>query len=202
MPSSPKIPRELIIKTALDMVIRDGYEAITIKAIAKELQCSTQPISWQFGNMEEFRRALADAAFRYASDYSAPAGRTCAKAFEAVGRAYLDLAFDAPNLVRFIAAQSKERVYEGRLLSVMDQQRNRDMAEKLAMELWIQREAAQTFMQTLMVYTHGLAMLIAFGLLREDRETAYAMIHETGIRELVSLGIGPNRAREILEGSG
>ena len=48
MPSSPKIPKELILEYALKMLIRDGYAALNIKALAKEIGCSTQPISWHF----------------------------------------------------------------------------------------------------------------------------------------------------------
>ncbi|MDY4839983.1 MAG: TetR family transcriptional regulator, partial [Lachnospiraceae bacterium] len=38
-----QIPKEKILETALQLLIRDGYEAITIKAVAKELGTSTQP---------------------------------------------------------------------------------------------------------------------------------------------------------------
>lgn len=56
MPSSPKIPKEMILNAALTMLIRDGYSALNIKALAEELHCSTQPISRHFGNMEGFER--------------------------------------------------------------------------------------------------------------------------------------------------
>ena len=61
-----QIPKEKILETALQLLIRDGHEAITIKAVAKELGTSTQPISWTFGNMENFRTALAEYALNYA----------------------------------------------------------------------------------------------------------------------------------------
>ena len=43
MPSSPKIPRETILKHALDMLIQDGYPSINIKSLAQRIGCSTQP---------------------------------------------------------------------------------------------------------------------------------------------------------------
>lgn len=67
MPSSPKIPKEKILQTALNLIIRDGYDAVNIKTVAKELGCSTQPVSWHFGNMEGFRKALAEYALNYAN---------------------------------------------------------------------------------------------------------------------------------------
>ena len=50
MPSSPKIQKEVILKTAMDLLIREGNGAINIKTVAKELGYSTQPISRQFGS--------------------------------------------------------------------------------------------------------------------------------------------------------
>ena len=52
MPSSPKVQKETILETALAMLLRDGYASINIKTVAKELGCSTQPISRQFGSAE------------------------------------------------------------------------------------------------------------------------------------------------------
>ena len=37
MPSSPKIPKEIILKNALDMLIQDGYSSINIKSLAKRI---------------------------------------------------------------------------------------------------------------------------------------------------------------------
>ena len=51
MPRSVQITKEKILTAALDVLIRDGYLAVNIKSIAKELKCSTQPIAWQFGNI-------------------------------------------------------------------------------------------------------------------------------------------------------
>ena len=65
MPPKTQIPKEKILRTGLDLVIREGYEVINIKRLAQEIGCSTQPISWSFGNMETFREEL----FRYALNY-------------------------------------------------------------------------------------------------------------------------------------
>ena len=66
MPSSPKIPKEVILENALHVLQRDGYENVNIKAVAKEIGCSTQPISWHFGNMDGLRRELSEYAHKVA----------------------------------------------------------------------------------------------------------------------------------------
>ena len=56
MPRSVQITKEKILTAALDVLIREGYSAVSIKSIARELNCSTQPIAWQFGNMDNMRK--------------------------------------------------------------------------------------------------------------------------------------------------
>lgn len=68
MPSNPKIPKATILKHALDMLIQDGYSSINIKSLARRIGCSTQPISWHFGNMVNFRNALTEYALHYANE--------------------------------------------------------------------------------------------------------------------------------------
>ncbi len=101
MPTSPKIPKETILQHALDMLIRDGYSSINIKTLAKRIGCSTQPISWHFGNMENFRNALTEYALDYANEKMLSASEGMS-AFSNVGIGYINLAFDEPNLFRYL----------------------------------------------------------------------------------------------------
>ena len=45
------VSKEVILDSALAMLIRDGYSSINIKSLAAEIGCSTQPIVWHFENM-------------------------------------------------------------------------------------------------------------------------------------------------------
>ena len=96
-----QIPKEAILKAALRKLIRDGYSSLNIKSIAEEIGCSTQPISWHFGNMETLRRALAEFALNYANEKMYRGGKQGMDAFFHVGRAYIEMAFDEPNLFQF-----------------------------------------------------------------------------------------------------
>ena len=96
-----QIPKEAILKAALRKLIRDGYSSLNIKSIAEEIGCSTQPISWHFGNMETLRRALAEFALNYANEKMYRGGKQGMDAFFHVGRAYIEMAFDEPNLFQY-----------------------------------------------------------------------------------------------------
>ena len=94
MPPKVQIPKDRILETALQLLIRDGHEAITIKAVAKELGTSTQPISWTFGNMENFRTALAEYALNYANQKMFSDSDDPMKSYRKVGTGYIDMALD------------------------------------------------------------------------------------------------------------
>ena len=190
MPSSPKIPKDLILKTALQMLIRSGNAAITIQSVAKELKSSTQPLSWQFGNMENFRIALAETALAYAVEKTTPRkAKSAYAAFKEIGERYLNLAFDEPNLFRFLFLGESGIHREFSMFSMLDGKRNERLLEPMMHEFNISRGDAENFMRTMVVYTHGLATLTATHGLKWSREDAFCRMNESGIRFLQSLGV-------------
>ena len=62
------ISKELILHTALQMLIEEGYSSINIKTLSQKIGCSTQPLVWHFENMDGLRKALAEYALNYAND--------------------------------------------------------------------------------------------------------------------------------------
>lgn len=53
MPPKQIITKEQILDSAYRIVIKSGMEGITARNIAKQLNCSTQPIYWYFDNKED-----------------------------------------------------------------------------------------------------------------------------------------------------
>ncbi len=203
MPSSPKIPKELILKTALQMLIRSGNGAITIQSVARELKSSTQPLSWQFGNMENFRAALAEKALEYAVEKTNPRNAgTAFAAFKEVGDRYLDLAFDEPHLFRFVFLEESGLHREFHMFSMLDSRRNESLLEPMMKEFNIMREAAEEFMRTMVVYAHGLATLAATQVMQCSREAAHRRLAETGFRVLQSFGVSRQTAEALETGKG
>ena len=62
MPAKKQITKDMILDTALYLLKSQGYEAVTIKRLAKELGCSTQPIYLSFSGMDELRQELVPLA--------------------------------------------------------------------------------------------------------------------------------------------
>lgn len=56
MPAKRQITKEAIVEAAVEMAKRGGIETINARNLAKELNCSTQPIYFSFENMEELKK--------------------------------------------------------------------------------------------------------------------------------------------------
>ena len=55
MPAKKKVPKNIILQAALDIVREKGIEAVNARSIAQKLRCSTQPIYLSFKGMNELK---------------------------------------------------------------------------------------------------------------------------------------------------
>lgn len=184
MARSVRITKERILTAALNILIRDGYSAVNIKSIAKELRCSTQPIAWQFGSMENMREALTAAAVAYANQKMAPDSENCLEAFWQIGCAYIDLAFDVPNLFRFVYMGESGNYCRGGYSSILTDKGNAELIERLRLYLGIDKAKADKLFQRMVVYTHGIAALASLGVLNCSKEQVKNLVRDFGMEQL------------------
>lgn len=192
MPTSPKIPKETILKHALDMLIQDGYSAINIKTLAKRIGCSTQPISWHFGNMENFRNALTAYALEYANKKMLSSSEGMS-AFSNVGIGYIDIAFDEPNLFRYLYMTGESGYYAGGFDILTTADANFAMIEQIASQLETSADKVRDFFRNTIIYTHGLACFVVSGLIKSSKEELYAMVEQGADGFLLQAGFVLNK---------
>ena len=178
MPRSVQITKEKILAAAIDILIRDGYYAVNIKSIAKELKCSTQPIAWQYGNMDNMREVLTQEAVIYANQKMMPTSTNCIEAFWQIGYAYINLAFDTPNLFRFVYMGESKNYCRGGFNSILTDKGNAALIDKLYQYLNISREQADMLFQRMLVYTHGIVSLVVAGVLNCTKEQVYSIVKD------------------------
>ena len=186
MPRSVQITKEKILTSALDVLIREGYSAVSIKSIARELNCSTQPIAWQFGNMDNMREALTKEAVAYANQKMMPTSTNCIEAFSQIGYGYINLAFDTPNLFRFVYMGESKNYCRGGFNSILTDKGNAVLIDKLYQYLNISKEQADMLFQRMIVYTHGMVSLVVAGVLNCTKEQVYSIVKNFGL-DLLSL---------------
>lgn len=170
-----QISKDIILKSALDMLITDGYSTINIKTLAKKIGCSTQPIVWHFDNMEGLRKELAKYALNYANEKmrSSSIGM---EAFTNVGVAYIEMAFDEPHLFRYLYMNGGSDFFAGGLDVFTTADENATMVEQISSQLNMPKEKTDIFYRNMMIYTHGLASFIASGLIKSTKEDVSQMI--------------------------
>ena len=189
MPSSPKIKKEDMLQAALELVVRDGYAALNIKAVARELGCSTAPISWQFGGMDGLREELIPFAEQYVEDKYYSRNENEVAAFEQRGRGTIDLALENPNLFRFLYTGERSQILSTGFRLQTNNPDTDNMYQKMAELLEITLNQVMDFAMTMMVYTQGIGTLIASGIVKDTKENMYRMLHNTGLTYLKGLGV-------------
>lgn len=163
MPSSPKIQKQKILETAFEVLIRDGYSAINIKTIANELGCSTQPISRQFGNMEEFRKSLLEYCLEYLKTIFQMNEGTVNDLIRSIAKGYVELAYNCPNLYKYLYMSDRDGEQMGEMVRSLRSPSYEQVVLRIEKEYSIANKAAEEYLQNLEFYVHGIASYIVTG---------------------------------------
>ena len=58
MPRTKQIEKQDILRAAAEVIRQKGESALTVRSIAGVLGCSTQPLYYEFANIEQLRAEL------------------------------------------------------------------------------------------------------------------------------------------------
>ena len=189
-----RITREMILQAAYEILDASGIGAVGIKAIASRLGCSTQPVSWVFGSMKELKKEL----FRYANARAFAGlpeqmtGKNAIDAFFASGVYYISIACDHPNVFRFITVEDPmdtigEPVRDNK--SIFSFEFDADAARLLAEEYKVSPEIIGKTVKDIVIYAHGLAVMMMHDSFRLPKEEACKMVYDVGEKLLHTIGI-------------
>lgn len=189
-----QITREMILKAAYELLDESGIGAVAIKTIAARLGCSTQPVSWQFGSMLELKKELYDYSVKmlYGSLEEDMKGKDAIDAFFISGIRYISGACDHPNVFKFVNVEDPmvtigERI--GGDASIFSIQFDDEAAKMLESEYDIAPEKIGEMVRDIVIYTHGLAVMMMFDNYRLPKKDACIMVLNMGIRLAKNLGI-------------
>jgi AcrR family transcriptional regulator len=156
-----RFSRENVLDAALDLVRERGYEALSARVIAERAGCSVQPIYSQFDDMDGLMHALYEHARAWVTAFNAAHAHDGENLFESNGLTHLRLAREEPQLFTFLYvspyldAHNLDELYE----SV-----SQPGVEECIMELGhLDKAAAHELYLNMIVYTHGLAVLLCSG---------------------------------------
>lgn len=174
MPPSVRITKEDIIKTAMELVRKNGEDAINARAIASALGCSTQPVFSNFASMVEVREAVIEAAEALCAKYSKEEmERGEYPVYKASGMGYIRFAKEERELFRlvYMCDRSAEQMA----------QEDRNFSESVALvskNTGLGEDEARVFHLEMWAFVHGIATMYATGFLDLDRELVSRMLSD------------------------
>lgn len=155
-----RITKEIILDVAFNLARVQGYEQVVVKNIADAIGCSVQPIYSYFSNMEALREAVFGAAMKFYNEFIY--SRVDKDGIlESMARANVAFAKYETNLFKLLFLQklnglnSFNDIYEW----MGDKQATKQLAEKLSLS---EEKVGEIYIM-LIVFTHGVATMIATG---------------------------------------
>lgn len=158
MPPKVKITKEDIVRTAVEILRREGEGAVNARRIAEELHCSTQPVFSNFATMDALRRAvIADADARYQAYLDREIAADLYPAYKAAGMAYIRFAREEKELFRLLFM--RDRSAEGEPSKTLDKR----IADLVQNATGLCGDRAALFHLEMWAYVHGIAAMTATG---------------------------------------
>jgi AcrR family transcriptional regulator len=163
-----RFSEENVLDSALDLVRKQGYRTLSARSVANAAGCSVQPLYSRFGGMDGLMKALYEHARTWVIEYNKEHAADADNSFAANGRSHIRLAQEERNLFEFLylspymPAESIDSLFE----SVSQP----GVQEGIAKRGGVSMDRAHELYVNMIVYTHGLASMIACGASFSDDE--------------------------------
>ena len=161
MPPKVRIQKSEIINATVDLVRKNGEQAINARSIAAALNCSTQPVFSNFATMEELRFAVVVAADALCREYmkrEVESGQY--PPYKANGMAYIRFAKEEKELFKllYMRDRSAETIPEESDIS-------NQMETIVHGNTGLVGTDMKLFHLEMWAYVHGIATMMATGFL-------------------------------------
>ena len=181
MPPKVKTTKEDIINAAVSIVRKHGASALNARTVATFLNCSTQPIFFNFATMDELRLAVVQKADEMCQQYmqrEVDSGNF--PTYKANGMAYIRFAKEEKELFKLLYMRDRsneiytpETGIDGKMEAIVHN--NTGLGET----------EAKLFHLEMWAYVHGIATMFATGFLDLDWELVSKMLTDSyqGLRK-------------------
>lgn len=157
MPPATRITKDNILDAAYEIVRVEGMEGVNARAIAKRLNCSIQPIFYQFTHMDELKNELFKKISQTYLEYIHQNVNQTVP-YKEIGKGYIRFAKEEPILFRLLFmsdSQGAQERYTQREQSFYD-------VLKYAKECThLNEKKIEDFHVRMWIFTHGIATMLA-----------------------------------------
>ncbi len=171
MPPKVKTDKDTILAAALALVRRQGADALNARALATELNCSTQPIFSHFPTMEAVKSAVLEEAYRHhLAARQADMAAGIYPPYKASGLSYIRFAHEERELFKLLFMRDRT-----------DEPPQPDPALEpiytiLQQNLGLDRSQAELFHLESWIFVHGIATMVATGYYTFEEKLVDAML--------------------------
>lgn len=155
-----KITKDMILDAAFTLLRNQGYESLNARSIARQAGCSVQPIYSCYSNMSELMQELFLYTQHFLTEY---VEKNVDKNFyfASIGRCHIGFARDEKYLFCFLFLS--KYMYVNSIEGIYRQCARQDVTKDIMKTLSISENAAKRLYLHMMLYTHGIASMIATG---------------------------------------
>lgn len=169
MPAKIKITKEMITEAAFEIARSAGADNINARTVAEKLNCSTQPILYQFATVKDLKKAVYGIADNYHSEYLMKIPENCDGVMLGIGMNYIRFAVDEPHLFRFLFESDS---FGGRTLSeLIDAEELSPVLDAMRGKTGGSIEQVKEIFLSVFLFVHGYASLIAHNSMKFEEET-------------------------------
>lgn len=171
MPPKTQITKERIFNCAFEIVRSNGADALNARAIAKKLNCSTQPIFSNYSSMDELKAEIITKAKELYDQYLSDAMKSpdCPP-YKSSGLGYISFAKEEKELFKLLFM--RDRTGE----NIDERDEIDDLIKLISKSTGMSMEDAFTFHLEMWIYVHGIATMIATSYLDWDWEMISKMM--------------------------
>lgn len=159
MPPKTKIKKDDIVQKALEITEKYGFESVNARTIAKELNCSVQPIFSNFKSMDELKGTITmktlDIYMKYLS-YNTSLDRE--DSYKQLGINYIRFAKEQPNLFKLMFMNKTDLSAENFMI---DNPAYDNIKLFVSRSTKLDDDKIKSFHVKMWFFTHGIASLIA-----------------------------------------
>ncbi len=181
MPPVRKISKQDIIDCAYEIVKAEGFAHVNSRRIAKELNCSIQPIFHNFQSMEELNKIVHQKIYEEYQEYMMK-GKDLEKSYKQMGLGYIKFAKDYPEFFKILFMQKTNLDAE---CFVMNDVMGDDIIKAGQKLTHFSYQEQKKFHVKVWIFTHGLACLVATKTIKIKDEELDLLLENT-VREMVT----------------
>lgn len=175
MPPKVRITVEMVLDAAFALTRESGIGSVNARAIAKRLNCSTQPVLYNFSSMDDLRREIYRRAEAYQTAFIMTPQESEPSVLS-IGEAYVRFAAEEKHLFRLLFQSNH---FEKQTLEdVVEDESVQPLIDTLMQRNHVTRRQAKDDFTARFLMVHGMASMLANNAMIYDKQTIIRLLSQ------------------------